>query len=233
LGVTWDGIIKFFKDGWKAVKQFFIDAWDGMLKAWADGLKFLQDKWNEFIVWWEGTWLGKLIAGLDKALEKAKLLAKALTQGEVQGPPTAEGAPPKRFAGGGWYVRGPGTGTSDSILARVSNKEYINRAAAVRKYGVGLFQALNSLRLPKDFIKGFAQGGQVSLRSMVPFSPLAFARGGEVSTTSLRPLSVTIGGDTFDGMFAPEDVAEKFVRVATRRQVNSAGRRPAYWGTRK
>ncbi len=46
--------------------------------------------------------------------------------------------------GGGGMVRGPGTGTSDSILAYVSAGEYVIRAAAVDRYGVGLFDALNS-----------------------------------------------------------------------------------------
>ena len=53
--------------------------------------------------------------------------------------------------------RGPGTGTSDSILARVSNGEYINTAASVRYYGSQLFDDLNRMRIPK-----FAGGGPVS-----------------------------------------------------------------------
>ena len=39
-------------------------------------------------------------------------------------------------AAGGGLIRGPGTGTSDSILAAVSNDEYITRAWAVRQPGV-------------------------------------------------------------------------------------------------
>ncbi|MEQ7921140.1 phage tail tape measure protein [Xanthomonas sp. WHRI 1810A] len=57
----------------------------------------------------------------------------------------------------GDMVRGPGTGTSDSILARVSNGEFIMRAAAVRHYGPALLRSLNERRLP-----GFAVGGEVS-----------------------------------------------------------------------
>ena len=57
----------------------------------------------------------------------------------------------------GGYIRGPGTGTSDSILARLSNGEYVMRAAAVRKWGVNALDRLNGLQLPK-----FADGGLVS-----------------------------------------------------------------------
>lgn len=50
------------------------------------------------------------------------------------------------FAEGG-AIHGPGTGTSDSILARVSDGEYVVRAAAVRRYGIGVLDALNSMQL--------------------------------------------------------------------------------------
>lgn len=47
----------------------------------------------------------------------------------------------------GGAVRGPGSGTSDSILARISNGEYVVKAASVRQYGVGLLDELNAGRL--------------------------------------------------------------------------------------
>ncbi|MFD6684213.1 hypothetical protein [Micromonospora parva] len=50
------------------------------------------------------------------------------------------------FPGGG-YVRGPGTSTSDSVLARVSNGEYVIKAAAVRRYGARMFDDLNAMRV--------------------------------------------------------------------------------------
>jgi len=60
----------------------------------------------------------------------------------------------------GGYQRGPGTGTSDSILSWLSNGEYVVKAAAVQKYGIGMFDELNQMRLPR-----FAAGGSVSGRS--------------------------------------------------------------------
>lgn len=53
----------------------------------------------------------------------------------------------------GTILRGPGSGTSDSILARVSNGEAITRARAVRHYGPRMMEDINNLRYPK-----FAQG---------------------------------------------------------------------------
>lgn len=46
------------------------------------------------------------------------------------------------FAEGG-AVHGPGTGTSDSIVARLSDGEFVVRAAMVRQYGLGFMESLN------------------------------------------------------------------------------------------
>jgi lambda family phage tail tape measure protein len=59
------------------------------------------------------------------------------------------------FADGG-QVRGPGTGRSDSIVARVSNGEFITNAASTAKY-LPILKAINADRIPK-----FADGGLVS-----------------------------------------------------------------------
>lgn len=67
------------------------------------------------------------------------------------------------FASGGspgGLIRGPGTGTSDSILAAVSNREYIVRAMAVRKYGTGFLDQLNAGTLNPDRLAGAMGGGR-------------------------------------------------------------------------
>ncbi|MCG9891103.1 MAG: phage tail tape measure protein [Thermosynechococcaceae cyanobacterium MS004] len=58
----------------------------------------------------------------------------------------AEGGPVK-FASGG-PVRGAGTGTSDSILARVSNGEYIFDADSVDYWGENTLRAMQKDRMP-------------------------------------------------------------------------------------
>ena len=62
------------------------------------------------------------------------------------------------FAGGG-VIHGPGTGKSDSIIARVSAGEGILTADALQHYGHGIVGAINSKRLP-----AFASGGVVASR---------------------------------------------------------------------
>lgn len=64
-------------------------------------------------------------------------------------PKFAKGTPARHGPG---IVNGPGTGTSDSIVARISNKEFIVNAAATSKHR-GLLEAINENRLP-GFVKG-------------------------------------------------------------------------------
>jgi hypothetical protein len=69
----------------------------------------------------------------------------------------------QRRADGG-AIFGPGTGTSDSIPALVSNGEFIVQAAAVQKYGVSFFDKLNSQQLAPTIpaVRRFSEGGLVS-----------------------------------------------------------------------
>lgn len=60
----------------------------------------------------------------------------------------------------GGEIWGPGTGTSDSIPVRLSNGEFVMKAAAVQKYGTQFMHAINSGRVPK-----FANGGSVGTSS--------------------------------------------------------------------
>src|SRR5262249_42204972 len=105
--------------------------------------------------------------------------------------------------------------------------------AAVRKYGVNLFHALNAMRLPPNAFRGFSRGGLVDRLQfmMPPMSTLRFAEGGLVPAPSnLRPINLQIGSEMFAGMLAPDDVAQKLLRVAVTRQIRSAGRKPSYYG---
>lgn len=66
------------------------------------------------------------------------------------------------FATGG-YVAGPGTGTSDSIPAMLSNGEYVINASAVRRIGVWNLDALNQGRVPS----GMGSSGRTALSSNI------------------------------------------------------------------
>ena len=105
-----------------------------------------------------------------------------------------------KFATGG-YIRGPGTGTSDSIPALLSNGEYVIRAAAVRKLGKNALDLLNrGIHIPR-----FADGGMVgAVSNMQPAGP-----------KHLGSLDVNLGGETFQ-VFANERQVDP-MRLAARK----------------
>lgn len=105
------------------------------------------------------------------------------------------------FATGG-YIRGPGTKTSDSILARLSRGEYVLRADAVQKYGLDFLNQLNAGRLP-----GFATGGLVQ------------PAGGSSGT----PINLNLGGRSYPMTASPEVAAQ--LRRETHLEQLKKGRR--------
>lgn len=102
------------------------------------------------------------------------------------------------FAGGG-EVRGPGTTTSDSILARLSNDEHVWTAEEVRGWGgherVRRLRALGRAGRMLDGLPGFVNGGPVQVPSSVWRQQIP-SSGGDVaympapSTPSATPLSI-------------------------------------------
>ncbi|MEB2328109.1 MAG: hypothetical protein OZ926_14800 [Pseudomonas sp.] len=106
---------------------------------------------------------------------------------------------PAGFATGG-LIRGPGTGTSDSIPALLSNGEYVIRAAAVRKLGKNALDLLNrGIPIPR-----FADGGLVGTVASLDTGP-----------RSLGSLDFNIGGDTFQ-LFADAGQADR-IRTAAKK----------------
>lgn len=78
------------------------------------------------------------------------------------------------FAKGG-PVRGPGSGTSDSILAMLSNGEFVTPADAVNSETLPILEAIRGGWVPPagmlhDMLPGFAGGGVVSADELVQFA---------------------------------------------------------------
>lgn len=107
--------------------------------------------------------------------------------------------PVEGYATGG-YISGPGTGTSDSIPALLSNGEYVIRAAAVRKLGKRHLDMLNrGIPIPR-----FADGGMVGTVSSLDTGP-----------RSLGSLDINLGGDVFQ-VFADAGQADG-IRLAAKK----------------
>jgi hypothetical protein len=168
---------------------------------------------------------GKLDSAADKAsgaadkqsesAEKlggaAEALGSAAQAIQQLGASSGEG----KAAGG--RISGPGGPRDDKAgLYALSNGEYVMQTAAVEHYGPQLFDALNSLA-----VGGFAVGG-----------PVGGARAPSITSgPSSGPASVlnlTIDGQHFNGLQAPEHVATKLKTYAVGRQSSSAGRMPTW-----
>jgi hypothetical protein len=83
------------------------------------------------------------------------------------------------FAGGGRLV-GPGTGTSDSFIARVSNGEWVHKADAVDYYGDSAMAAINNMQVPRENLAGYADGGKVIPRRRSGDDLPGYASGGKI-----------------------------------------------------
>lgn len=103
-----------------------------------------------------------LVAMIIKAIAfKAIMTAIGFSGGGGIGNLFMGGGSPTGFDSGGAVI-GPGTGTSDSIPAMLSNGEFVVNAAATKQFAP-LLQAINSGNLPS-----FKDGGDVSGGSNMP-----------------------------------------------------------------
>ncbi len=118
------------------------------------------------------------------------------------------------FAGGG-IVRGGGTTTSDSILAWLSNREFVVNAKAVSHYGPEFFAALNAMRVPQNF----NMGGMARMMTGNKFAGGGMVRG--------NPVVLNIDRKSFN-MTAGDDTITQLKRFAVASQLSSTGRKPRW-----
>ena len=187
-----DNIGKFIYDG-------FVNAFNSILSPIQNVIKTIAG------------WFQSLI---DKAISLWNAIkgATGSAQGGPVGADTGGGLP---MAEGGLF-NGQRSGI-DTNLVWLTSGEFIMSTNAVRAYGVGMMNAINSLRAPR-----FAVGGL-----NVPIPRLA----GVTPTPSLsgqRTLNLTIEGRSFAGLSLPENTAQSLERFAVHSQIASAGRKQSW-----
>ncbi|WP_445938655.1 hypothetical protein [Pseudomonas sp.] len=138
-------------------------------------------------------------ASIEAVRAQIQKLASDLGNTEIVIPvrvaaPGGDITPPQQFATGG-HVRGPGSGTSDSIPALLSNGEYVIRAAAVRKLGKGYLDLINN-GFP---ISRFADGGLAESVAAMPAGP---------SFPDLGRVAFEMGGEQFSVYASPGDALD-------------------------
>lgn len=110
---------------------------------------------------------------------------------------------PVGFPSGG-PVRGPGTGTSDSILARLSNGEYVIPAEQVDEYGQPFFDALRNGKL------GRAVPATASPRPAYAGAPATRGSGGSANMTHI---SATFNVSSLDPVAAGREIQRILLKL--------------------
>jgi hypothetical protein len=130
-------------------------------------------------------------------------------------------------------VSGPGSGTSDSIMAWLSNGEFVMRMRAVQKYGLGFMQALNEGRLNLDKPSGL-QPRRARVECPVPRSTVAdpALRGRRPGCAGGRDAArehQLRGYSRFDA-FMMEEGVRALSKHSNEQRMRRAGKRPSYVG---
>ncbi|TPN49346.1 phage tail tape measure protein [Mesorhizobium sp. B1-1-7] len=175
------------------------------------------------------------IAQIISALQAAVAQAQQLRAQASSSSPSSGGGSQGGFAEGG-HVVGPGGPKTDSILAWLSNGEFVMQAAAVRRLGVGFLHALNSGFIPSlKSLKGFSVGGAVDNFSQLMAIP-RYAGGGlasmqlaPASTGNLTPLHFHLDGGkevVIDAVGISDFTLQQLQKTSLRGARVSAGRAP-------
>lgn len=252
-----DGVTQWFSELPDKISAFFTETWavaTATTKSWVDSTIAL---FQSILDWFVSlpSQISELMDGVGAAIQSAFDAAFAYVRNLVtswvtwftqqlqpaidiintiksfmSGNGGGETSSPPGFARGGHAVgrvRGPGTSTSDSIAAWLSNNEFVVRAKAVAKYGVGFMNALNEGRIDLAAPLRLAAGGLASVGTPT-FSYVGAAgdSGGGDSGSGLRPFALHLDGQVFDGLFAPENVADKMINYSVHKKIRSTGRKP-------
>lgn len=209
---------------WDNIKQAVADAWKVIQDT--SGYKFLEsvvEKCKEIYEWFvklkDNTpqWLGGGGGRVGNTNQKT------LDEGNAHTGLT--------LAGGG-EVHGPGSPTSDSVFAKLSNGEFVQNAAAVAFWGTDFMHKINNMELP-----GFAQGGMVDQSGAGWDKGRGSSdwdkgrgdkdwdkgRGGDYGHTVVLNI-----GDKSHKLKGSKSTVDDLSREATDRQTSSSGSKPSW-----
>lgn len=182
----WQNAIKPAMDGiGAAVSWVWQNAFSPAFEAWKSGFSAVGDFFGGVADTIGGVWdriviaVKKAVGTIGRILQKIEIpdwvpgIGGKGTRG--LGDSLVAWAAPYRSGG---TVRGPGTGTSDSILARLSNGEYVEPAHAVTPETLPLLDAIRAGWVPSpafvdalvNGLPGFWAGGPVNANAAVSFA---------------------------------------------------------------
>lgn len=187
-------------------------AWKG---SWEEVFNYLAGKWQDL--------KDNVSQFIDLIKLAVEALGRLLSKGADVQQQAAEQTGDLKAAGG----MITGRGGIDTIPIWATAGEFMVRTAAVAKYGLGFLHAVNSMSLPRN---AFAAGGPITSPAAWP----RFADGGPVRPVSMdqegfgRYFTLSIDGNSWKNLYAPEDVANSMVSYARGKQILQTGRAPEW-----
>jgi hypothetical protein len=94
---------------------------------------------------------------------------------------------PRSFYAEGGYVSGPGTSTSDSINAKLSNGEFVVKASSVKSIGLGMLNALNQTGDINDASRRAGRNGDSVVAHLNVREVEALAKSSQARKLSINP----------------------------------------------
>jgi uncharacterized phage infection (PIP) family protein YhgE len=193
----------------QALAEAFGRVSQSIVRDWSDAMRGVVNSTRSMT-----SAVSSLIDGLRSRLESLlRAIARARSQSSEGGAGRATGG----------FISGPGTGTSDSIMARLSNGEFVMTARAVKRWGIDFMYALNNLRMPQFAGGGLAQAYGPSFAPSFAASAMPRARG-----DAMRPAVININGQAIEGGMFPASALAQLGKAAQMSRLASGGRRPAW-----
>lgn len=146
------------KQGIATIEENVTNVAGNMSNVTVNAFNSMSDALTDFVMTGKADFKGMAVSimrDISNMIIKMMLFNAIKSAASAMGFGFADGGPVGGYATGG-HVIGPGTGTSDSIPAWLSNNEFVMTARTVDHYGVGFMTAINQRKLPK-----FANGGRV------------------------------------------------------------------------
>lgn len=214
-------------NSWAVVPEQMTFAAQAMVSSWSSAMSNVINSTTNMVAMVRG-----LISGLSAQLASLQSsIASAKAQAASSGSSGLSGGGGRGFSWGG-LARGPGTGTSDSIPARLSAGEYVLRAAAVNRLPLEFLHALNSARFDLSEVLNrfmhtplrFAGGGLVPQAPRLSLAGVSAGPRGGISS----PVTLVIGGEKFTGFNAGQDAIQRLDRAMKHMRLTSGGRPNPY-----
>lgn len=239
MQAIWDSIKVAGSAAWENIKQFASQSFDGIVQVASEipgRVGAALASVGEAIVAPFRSAINTIISLWDTVINKIReVLGLGSSASQQAAGAGSGGGGGSGFARGG-FIWGPGTTTSDSILARLSRGEFVINARAVTHFGRDFFAALNAMRLPAAGFNlgGLVEGMGASLAHSLAAVP-RFASGGLVdfapagAAGRLHPVTINFNGQKVGGLLAPTDIIGNLRRAGANEQIASGGPKPSWY----